>query len=399
MTWVALVPLRGGSKSIPGKNIRPIAGRPLCCWALDAAVESCIFSQIIVSTDSPEIRRVIERHCPDVDVLDRPAELATDTASTESVMLHIAEQIDFDVLALLQATSPLTTALDLIEARDRFERNQLDSLLTAVESHRFFWKPDGTPINYDPARRPRRQDMSPWLMENGAFYFTKRRILEATKSRLGGKIDMHVMSPDSAVEIDEPRDWAIVEHLLRERDRMAVAPIARRIKAVVLDVDGTLTDGGMYYNASGEAMKKFDTRDAAGLEQVQDANMRVAVITRESSPSVDARMGKLGITEYHRGVRDKLPLLEELANLWDIPLRDMVYIGDDIGDLECLKAVGLSACPADANRRVRSACRYICSASGGHGAVREVCDLVMSQRAAVSDTVDRPPRTPSTAAP
>jgi YrbI family 3-deoxy-D-manno-octulosonate 8-phosphate phosphatase len=398
MTWVALVPLRGGSKSIPGKNIRPIAGRPLCCWALDATVESGIFARVIVSTDSTEIRRVVERHCPDVEVLDRPAELATDTASTESVMLHIAEQIEFDVLALLQATSPLTTALDLIEARDRFERDQLDSLLTAVESHRFFWKPDGTPINYDPAHRPRRQDISPWLMENGAFYFTKRQTLESTKSRLGGKIGLHIMPADSAVEIDEPGDWTIVEHLLRERDVAAIAPLARRIRAVVLDVDGTLTDGGMYYNASGEAMKKFDTRDAAGLEQVQDAGLRVAVITRESSPAVDARMGKLGITEYHRGVRDKLPVLEELADLWGIPLREMVYIGDDVGDLECLNAVGLSACPADANRRVRSACRYICSASGGHGAVREVCDLVMAQRTAGDMTVDRPPRAPSTAA-
>ena len=155
---------------------------------------------------------------------------------------------------------------------------------------------------------------------------------------------------------------------------------ARPVRALVVDVDGTLTDGGMYYGPQGEALKKFNTRDAKGMLDVQALGIRICIITAEDSPSVAARMRKLGFTEYHAGVKDKLPLLKKLAADWNTPLAEIAYIGDDLGDLECLQAAGVACCPADAVPEVLAASRYICTHKSGAGAVREVCDLIRAAR-------------------
>ncbi|MDR1741512.1 MAG: acylneuraminate cytidylyltransferase family protein [Synergistaceae bacterium] len=219
----ALIPLRGGSKSIPLKNIRPIAGMPLCFWALRAAVESSLFDGIYVSTDCAAIAETVTGFAlSGVEVVDRPPELASDTSPTEDVMLHLMSHRPFDTLFTLQATSPLTTPDDLRGAYEMFVSGKYDSMLTAVNVKRFFWNRSGQPINYDCFARPRRQDFAGSLMENGAFYITARHVLERCKNRLGGKIGIYEMPCDTAVEIDEERDWEIVERLLLARQQKGV---------------------------------------------------------------------------------------------------------------------------------------------------------------------------------
>lgn len=380
MKWVALMPLRGGSRSIPSKNLKRMAGRPLFAWSLEAAVESGCFDEIYVATDSAEIRSAVEREFPSrVRVIGRPAETATDTASTESVMLYFQEQVAFDVLCLIQATSPLTRAEDFRQAKQKFSEEGADSLLTAVDSKRFYWTRDGSPLNYDPAHRPRRQQFPGLLMENGAFYFTRATTLKTCRTRLGGKIAIYRMPDDTGVEVDEPIDWLVAENLVRERTRQSgrLADRCREVRVLAVDVDGTLTDGGMYYGAEGEALKKFDTRDAKGLARMKTSGIRVVVLTSEDSPAVAARMKKLGIEEYYPGVTDKLALLHECVVRGGLALRAIAYVGDDLGDLECLRAVGLSCCPADAVPDVRTQVDYVCANLGGHGAVREVCELIL----------------------
>ena len=375
MRWVALLPLRGGSKSIPGKNLRSIAGRPLYAWSLQAALDSGCFDALYVASDSAAIRADAQaRFGARIMIIGRAAENATDTASSESVMLEFAAQVEFDVLSLIQATSPLTRAEDFRAARASFERDALDSLLTGVELKRFFWDHAGAALNYDPAQRPRRQDFVGTVMENGAFYFTRAQLLAATGVRLGGRIGVHVMHQECAAELDEPGDWPVIEALLRAR---VVAD--HDIRLLVVDVDGTLTDGGMYYDGKGEALKKFDTRDAKGMLMLRDAGVRVCVVTAETSAVVRARMRKLGITDYFPGVKNKLAWLEEHGALWQIAPAQTAYIGDDLNDLEGLNVVGMSCCPADAVPEVRRAVHYVCSAAGGAGAVREVCDLIRAR--------------------
>lgn len=376
------MPLRGGSKSIPRKNVLPFAGRPLFAWSLEQAVESGCFDEVFVSTDSDEIRQAVAAEFGSrVRLIDRSPATATDTASTESVLLEFQQRVEFDVVCLVQATSPLTRAEDFLAARKSFEAGDFDSLLTAVELRRFLWTRDGTPVNYDPRARPRRQDFQGALVENGAFYFTRARLLKETECRLGGRICVHTMTAEHFLELDEASDRELLEPMLLLRQRqLARKRLRKGIRALVVDVDGTLTDAGMYYGPDGEAMKKFNTRDANGLERLRRSGMRVCVISAEASLATAARMKKLGITDYHPAVDDKLARLEKLAVEWGIGLGEMAYIGDDLGDLPCLQRAGFSSCPADAVPDVLKAVDYVCEQPGGGGAVREVCDLILGSR-------------------
>jgi len=217
MNIVALIPLRGGSVSIPNKNIKTICGKPLCFWAIDAAFKANKIHEVYVSTDSQEIATITKDYFPELRIIDRPSELATNNASTESVMLHFMNRVDFDILVTIQATSPLISPFDIDAAIGTFKEKNFDSMLTAVRCKRFFWSDNNTPLNYDPSTRPRRQDFNGTLMENGAFYLTKRSILLSHSCRLGGLVGIHEMSELTSVEIDEPDDWDRVEKIIQNQ--------------------------------------------------------------------------------------------------------------------------------------------------------------------------------------
>jgi len=214
---VALIPLRGGSKSIPKKNIKVIGGKPLCAWVLEAAVNCKMIDTVYVSTDSKEIADVVNNLNMNIEIIDRPSKLASDKASTEAVMLHAMELIAFDTIVTIQATSPLLESIHITHALNDFDKLKYDSMISAVRVKRFFWTEDGTPLNYNPATRPMRQDFKGVLMENGAFYITKKSILNHHKCRVGGEVGIFEMEQDAAFEIDEPEDWTLVENLLKER--------------------------------------------------------------------------------------------------------------------------------------------------------------------------------------
>lgn len=376
-TIIALIPLRGGSKSIPLKNIRLIAGKPLCYWVLEAAVKSGIFDRIIVSTDSEKIREEVSRFgFANVLIDRRPAELSTDTASTESVMIDIMGKYQFDLLCTIQATSPLTEAADFTAAYDLFQKGNYDSLLTGVRSKRFFWNVDGSPINYDPLYRPRRQDFQGCIVENGAFYITKREILEKFSCRLGGKTGIYEMNETTYREIDEPADWDEVASLIIKKKNGCLCTI----KLLAMDVDGVLTDAGMYYDNSGNEAKKFNTRDGKGIELIRNAGIKTAIITSEDTEIVSRRAKKLKIDYLFQGVKEKYRVLQELAARLQITLEEIAYIGDDLNDLEVLQHLPASFCPSDAVAAVRQNAKYIMQAGGGNGCVREVCDLLLAKR-------------------
>ena len=376
----ALVPLRGGSKSIPKKNIKPISGKPLCTWVLEAALASQVFDQVYVSTDSIEIANVVSSLNLGVAVLMRPSELATDTATTEAVMLHLMEQINFDILCTIQATSPLVRAEDFRAALDKFEVEKLDSLLTGVRLKRFFWESDGTPLNYDPTNRPMRQQFQGTFMENGAFYLTRREILEQRKSRLGGKIGIYEMAEDTAVELDEPEDWIEVEKLLRKRNEKSLFARLKRVKLLVMDCDGVLTDAGMYYSENGEELKKFNTRDGQGIALLRKKGIKTAIITGEDSQIVKRRAEKLKIDFLYIGVKDKQNVIAKLIKDVRLEPSEVAYIGDDINDHQAMELAGFSFAVNDALHVIKGKADYILESNGGKGAVREVCDIILGYK-------------------
>ena len=214
---IALIPLRGGSKRIPRKNIKLVAGKPLAYWVCTAAINSRYISETYVSTEDDEIASVVESFHYGIRVIARPSQLATDSSTTEAVMLHFMTLVDFDVLATIQATSPLLESIDLDLGVEQLLRQGHDSLLSGVLLRRFLWSTDGRPLNYNPCDRPFTQHFKGSVMENGAFYLTRRHTLETHRNRLGGNVGVYLMAPETACEIDADEDVDLVERYLVKR--------------------------------------------------------------------------------------------------------------------------------------------------------------------------------------
>lgn len=383
---IAFIPVRCGSKSITLKNIKKFCGKPLVYWNLEALENSQNIDKIFVATDCEEIKKVVNSFAfSKVEVYDREKQNASDSASTESVMLEFINKQDFrdeDLFFLVQVTSPLTQTKDFDEALEKLKNEDADSLLTCVRTKRFFWDKNANPINYDFKNRPRRQDFDGLFMENGAFYINTIFNIKKDRNRLTGKIAIHEMEEFTAVEIDEEDDWLIAEKMMYKYI-LSKRKTNIKIKLFLSDVDGTLTDAGMYYGENGEEFKKFNTHDGKGFELLRKAGIKTGIITSENTKIVANRAKKLKIEFLYQGVehKGKLDIAKEICKELDISLDEVAYIGDDINCKELLSNVGFAACPANALDEIKNIPNIIkLSKSGGDGAVREFIDLLIKER-------------------
>lgn len=221
---IAIIPARGGSKGVPRKNLRLLAGKPLIVHSIEQAVAASRVDDVLVSTDDEEIGTLAGRH--GAQVIWRPAELASDTASSEVALEHAIAEFgskipqEIQSVVFLQCTSPLRLPSDIDEAVATMENDGADSLLSVCCNHRFLWRQGShgaEPINYDHRNRPRRQDMTPQYIENGSIYVFRPWVLTKYRNRLGGRIAMHIMEEHTSVEIDTEFDFSTVEAILRSK--------------------------------------------------------------------------------------------------------------------------------------------------------------------------------------
>lgn len=372
---VALIPLRSSSKRIPGKNIKPMGGKPLAYWACCAARNSRHISDVYVSTEDEQIARTVESLNLGVQIVARPKSLATDTSTTEDVMLHFMSLVDFDVLATLQATSPLVTSADLDLAIEQFLRDGNDTLLTGVPVSRFFWSMDGRPLNYDPLCRPFTQNFQGSVMENGAFYLTKRQILETHRCRLGGKIGIFRMAEETAIEIDEPQDWEAVERRLI-RNTSYLTTKAKQIKIIISDFDGVWTDNKVYTLGDTQEAVCCSKADSLALSLFRStSDLPMLVVSKEKNEIVKTRCAKLQLEVIPSVDHKRLTIDRQLAAR-GLSWAEVCYVGNDINDLECISRAGLTFCPSDAAFEIKSEADYVLSHPGGNGAVREMLELL-----------------------
>ncbi|AUS04126.1 acylneuraminate cytidylyltransferase [Pseudotamlana carrageenivorans] len=379
MKKIGFIPLRKNSKGIPNKNKRKMVGRPLFTWVLGEAIFSNL-DEVYVFTDDEWVINFIKKEyhwTSKVKAVLRSDESATDTASTEYAMLEFCESINyqFDIFCLLQATSPFTTRTDINACLESLNKDY-DSALTVVNTHRFLWNENGTPINYDPLNRPRRQDFNGLLVENGAVYTATKAVLQKHKNRLGEHTAVVRMPEDSLLEIDSESDWIAVESLLIERQKRSKT--SAKITHVVLDVDGVFTDGTITYTKDGEHTKSFDMRDGMGLEILRQFDIQVMIMTSENSQLVAKRMEKLNIDHVFLGVKDKYTLLHKLVLEHGISMNNVAYVGDDVNDLTNICSVGWSLAPNNATDIVKSHADVVLSKPSGAGAIREACQFIMN---------------------
>jgi len=233
MNTLCIIPARGGSKGIPRKNIKPVAGKPLIAWSIQAALASNTINRLIVSTDDDEIAAVSESY--GAEIIRRPPELANDTASSESALVHALEtllqreQYEPDLVVFLQATSPYRLATDIDGAVHLLLHKNYDSLFSACPEHfTGRWRLDdsgcASPVNFDPANRPRRQDRGLEYLENGSIYVFKPRILKETGARMGGYIGIYPMPAERSFQIDCPEDVHLFGKLLASKSILSFSP-------------------------------------------------------------------------------------------------------------------------------------------------------------------------------
>lgn len=388
---VAFIPVRGGSKSIPFKNIKIICGRPLAYWTIKAACECSYIDAVYVATDSDKIRETVislrdenRELFQKAEVIDRSSETASDTATTESAMLEFAQKYEFDNIALIQATSPLLTAEDLAGGFELFAQPDTDSVLSCVRQRRFLWerneKGGAASLNYDIYHRPRRQDFAGYLMENGAFYITSKKNLLSSQNRISGNIKVYEMSEDTSFEIDEASDWIIIEELLRRREEAVGRKIRPgKIKMFLTDCDGCLTDGGMYYSEKGDELKRFNTKDGMGFSLLRKRGIITGIITGENTRINEARVRKLHIDELYQGVSDKLEVVKQLADRYQIEMAEIAYVGDDINDMEVLENVGFPCTVNNAMNAIKKKAKYVSGLNGGDGAIRDIIEFILCE--------------------
>jgi len=222
----AFIPARGGSKGIPGKNIKEFAGKPLIVHSIEYALNCSQIDEVVVSTDDNNIAKIAKR--TGARIVNRPPDLSTDQATTESAIHHFLNKFSkkTDIIVLLQPTSPYRPKGSLEKALTHFTNNGFDSLLSITPTHHFFWRAKGDQTvfaEYDYLNRPRRQDIKLKdirYIENGSLYIFTAKHFDKKGNRLGGKIGFVEWSEEFSQEIDTPLDFDILERLfLSNRER------------------------------------------------------------------------------------------------------------------------------------------------------------------------------------
>jgi YrbI family 3-deoxy-D-manno-octulosonate 8-phosphate phosphatase len=385
---LAVIPARGGSKGIPRKNVRLVAGEPLLAFVVREACRSRRLTRVTVSTDDDEVAIVARRY--GAEVIRRPAEISDDTATSESALLHALEHLrstegyEPDLLVFLQCTSPLTLAEDIDGTIDVLLDTGADTALAVAPFHYFLWRgpaDQASGVNHDKLVRPRRQDREPQYVEAGAVVVARAPAFLKAQQRFYGRSAIYEIPEERCLEIDEPSDLLLAEARLRDRLQRDPADALPDVPAaLVLDFDGVFTDNRVVVTDDGREGVICHRGDGLGLARLRAMGLPMIVLSTETNPLVALRCQKLGVP-CEQGLEDKAAALAQWIEARQVDASEVVYVGNDINDLECLKMVGAPVVVADAVEEVKPAARLVLDAPGGQGAVREICDLIQARLA------------------
>lgn len=400
---LVVIPARGGSKGVPGKNLAPVGGEPLVTRAVRASVRAHRTTRVVVSTDDVGI--MTAAGAAGAQVVRRPADIAGDTSSSESAVLHVLDELaraevpDPEVVVLVQCTSPFLTPEEIDGVVAAVLDDGADSALTAAPFHGFLWRTDGAGhgsgpsghgVNHDHAHRPRRQDRPEDLLETGAAYAMRTDGFRAAGHRFFGSVALVRTDPARVLEIDEPDDLARARALAplftapaaAATDPDLAAPVRlpgrEDIDAVVLDFDGTQTDDRVWIDADGRETVAVHRGDGLGVARLVRAGLTVLILSTEANPVVSTRARKLNVPVL-QGIARKDQALALWAETHSIDLRRVLYLGNDVNDLSCFSLVGWPTAVADAQPEVLDRARSVTERRGGHGAVREIASWLLGK--------------------
>jgi YrbI family 3-deoxy-D-manno-octulosonate 8-phosphate phosphatase len=376
---IAIIPARGGSRSIPNKNIIDFCGKPLIAWTIDQAANSKYISSIYVSTDDEKISIVSSKY--GADIIKRPHEIATDSSPSEDALMHALLMVEkkkkIDTVVFLQATSPLRTTKDIDDAIEFFNCNRGDSLFSASVLGDFcVWsKKRGVleSITFDYNNRGMRQERDPYYLENGSIYIFKPEILRKYKNRLGGKILLFFMPYWKSYEIDTVEDFEICEFFMKEKiiGNKKYDCILKNIELIVYDFDGVFTNNKVIVREDGIESVVVSRADGMAINKIREMGITQLILSTEKNKIIESRAKKIGIS-FFNSIDDKKAFLKTYCNDNNISFKNVIYVGNDLNDLEAMKMIGYPICPADACDEIKNISKLILITNGGEGIAREL---------------------------
>jgi N-acylneuraminate cytidylyltransferase len=385
---IALILARGGSKGIPDKNMKKVGGRSLVARAVQASREAGF--ETFVSSDSDLILK--EAAASGATGIKRPEEFASDESSSESVLLNALSQDGFEdvgIVAFIQPTSPFISGSDLREAANLILLGAAGTVFSAREDRSFTWGELGDswePVGHSRFSRQRRQDLTPSVVETGAFYVFSKSGFELTESRFSGSVTPLLVDSRFSVEIDCPQDLDLARTLdvLWSGSGDAHLKGALRnnfgqIQAVAYDFDGVMTDNYVSLNELGQETVRLSRSDGYGIRLLKNIGITQAIISLEVNAVVKKRATKLGIDAFS-GVNDKKLVIESWAKSIDVPLSQICFVGNDLNDIHGMRSVGISVAVSDAISEVQMLADVVLSTRGGHGAIRELAGLILMDK-------------------
>lgn len=397
MSVLALVPARGGSRSIRRKNARSLGGHPLLAWAVAAARQARGVTRVLCSTDDPELQALARHYGAEAPFL-RPAELAGDLVRDYPVVAHALEWLELqegyspDYVVQLRPTSPLRPPGLIDEGLQRLvSQPAADSLRAVVpapqtpfkmwllESGRLAPLLDCVGV-HEPWNAPR-QELPQALWQTGHLDVIRTASLKELGSLTGTHVLPLLVDPRYAVDIDTLEHWREAERRLAEIECVRPDGDPRgpfgRVRLVVFDFDGVFTDDRVYVGEDGRESVACSRADGLGLRRLRERGIRTAVLSTETNPVVAARCRKLEL-HCRQGVGDKGAALDALVRQAGLGWDEVAFVGNDVNDLDCLRQAGLAVAPADARPEVRALADWVLQSRGGRGAVREVCELLLA---------------------
>jgi YrbI family 3-deoxy-D-manno-octulosonate 8-phosphate phosphatase len=398
---LAIIPARGNSKTIPRKNIRLLGGFPLIAYSIAAAVQSKAVTRTIVTTDDPEIAEIARQYGAETPFL-RPAEFSQDDTLDLPVFQHALkwlmenEAYHPDIVIQLRPTSPFRPH-DLLDRAMRLllDHPGADSVRGVVPSGQNPFKM--WTIAEDGAMRPvltvegikeaynaPRQELPDTYWQTGHIDAIRPDAILKKNSMSGDVILPLLIDPVFTVDIDTLLDWQRAESCVLEGRLDMVSPGRERIpfpdkvKLLVMDFDGVMTDDRVWVDQDGREMVAANRSDGLGLERLRTmTEIQVLVLSRESNPVVTERCRKMNLPVL-QNVKDKASALQAFLAEKNLLPEEVIYIGNDVNDLPCFPLAGYKVVPADAQDNIKQQADLVLQRNGGFGAVRELCEMLIA---------------------
>jgi len=401
---LAIVQARGGSKGLPRKNLRLLRGHPLVAYSIASALAARAVTRVVLSTDDDEIAEVGRAYGAEVPFL-RPANLAEDTTPDFPLFDHaigwLAEHEDYHprMVVQLRPTTPLRPRGMIDDATRILEADPKADCVRGVtipkQTPYKMWR-DGdegciVPLMEtefsEPFNMPR-QELPVAYWQTGHVDVIRTATITEKRSLTGTRVRPILIDGSYCVDIDTLVDFDLAERAIEQKhldidvpraaSGPAPRPWLRPIELLVFDFDGVFTDNRVYVFEDGREAVACNRGDGMGLSMLKASGLKIAVLSTEQNPVVDARCRKLQL-ECKHGLTDKAAALTALAREKNVDLNHVVYVGNDVNDLGCMEAAGFAVAVADAHPRALEKADLVLSSRGGAGAVRELCDLLLQQ--------------------